>query len=56
MKLLEIDDSTYDLVLKMARIMKETPKYILYRSVCREYINNNEYHKTGEEEKTNAES
>ena len=44
MKVIEIDDSTYYLIMKMAKIVKETVEYIVYRSVCREYIAGDEYH------------
>ena len=45
MKTIEIDDGTYELVLKMARLTDETMEYILYRSVTREYVQGDEYHK-----------
>lgn len=48
MKTLEIDAGTYDLVLKMARIVNDTPEYVLYRSVWREYIAENIYHREEE--------
>jgi len=43
MKTIEIDDGTYELVLKMARLTDETMEYILYRSVTREYVQGDEY-------------
>ena len=48
MKTIEIDDEVYDLVMRMAKTMKELPTYVLYRSVWREYINGDEYHKKKE--------
>ena len=44
MKKIEIDDEVYNLIVKMTEIMKETPAYIVYRAIWREFINNNEYH------------
>ena len=55
MKIISIDDEVYDLVLTMAETMKEMPAYIIYRSVWREYIAGDEYHRT-KEEKDNGET
>ena len=43
MKTIEIDDGTYEFVLKMARLTDETMEYILHRSVMREYVQGDEY-------------
>jgi len=44
MKTIGIDDSTYTLIIKMAKAVGETSEYILYRSVMREYVRGDEYH------------
>ena len=48
MKTIEIDDKTYDLILQMITSItsiniKETIKYIVSRSVIREYVGGREY-------------
>ena len=45
MRTIQVDEGTYDLVMEMAKIMRASTEYILFRSVMREYVQGDEYHR-----------